>query len=63
LYSKKPYVTKVQGINHHFSDNGLFGINVEGAGSHSKELMSVAIDELNKLKSSINEDELNILKA
>jgi len=63
IYSKKPYITKVSGINHHFSDNGLFGINIEGAGSHSKEIMNTALEQLNSLKENINEEQLNLVKS
>jgi hypothetical protein len=34
-YKAYPFVDKLNGFTHHFSDNGLFGINIEGAGSHS----------------------------
>ncbi len=30
-----PFVDEVQSFNNNFSDSGLFGITVEGAGSHS----------------------------
>jgi len=50
LMQKHNFVESVQSINSHFSDTGLFGLSVEGPGSHSQDLMSVALDELNRLK-------------
>lgn len=63
IIAKKPFISSIKGINHHFSDNGLFGINIEGAGSHSRELMNTAVELLNHLKENINEEELNLIKA
>ena len=60
------FVDSASSINSHFTDSGLFGITIEGPGSHSAELMSAAIDELNRLKDPIADVELarakNILK-
>jgi predicted Zn-dependent peptidase len=56
------FVDGVNTINSSFSDSGLFGLTVEGPGSHSAELMSVLTDELNSLKSNIDEVELNRAK-
>ena len=60
------FVDGASAINSHFSDTGLFGMSIEGHGAHSKELMSVLVDELNALKVRIPEEELsrakNILK-
>jgi len=52
------YVDSVQSINNHFSDNGLFGISVTGAGSHSQELLSVALEELSNLRNTVSDAEL-----
>lgn len=52
------FVDQVQSLNNHFSDSGLFGITVEGAGSHSQDLLQVAIEELNNLKNRISDEEL-----
>lgn len=38
------FIDSVSGINSHFTDSGLFGITVEGAGSHSADLFKVAIE-------------------
>lgn len=56
------FVDSIHGINSHFSDTGLFGISVEGAGSHSADLLKVAIDQLNKLREPISEQELSRAK-
>ena len=46
-------------INSHFSDSGLFGIQLEGPGSHSQELMGVLVEELANLRNPIDDVELN----
>ena len=56
------FVDGINTVNSHFSDSGLFGLTIEGPGSHSSELMSVLTDELNGLKSHIDEGELNRAK-
>lgn len=62
LMQKNPYVDGASSLNSHFSDSGLFGISIEGSGSHSQDLMNLAIDELNALKEPIDEVELNRAK-
>lgn len=42
-------------VNVNFSDSGLFGLTIEGPGSHSQELMSVVTEELGSLKTSIDD--------
>lgn len=42
-------------VNVNFSDSGLFGLTIEGPGSHSQELMSVVTEELGSLKGSIDD--------
>jgi predicted Zn-dependent peptidase len=59
---KNPYVDGASALNHHFTDSGLFGITIEGSGSHSQDLMNLAIEELNSLKQPIDEVELNRAK-
>jgi len=56
------FVDGVSGVNTHFSDSGLFGLTVEGPGSHSQELFGVLTEELNNLRSPIDEIELNRAK-
>ena len=58
----KNYVDLCQGLNHHFSDSGIFGINIEGQGSHSEELMNTAIETLSDLKNPIGDEELSRAK-
>jgi len=62
LMQKHNYVDGASAMNSHFMDSGLFGINIEGPGSHSQELMSLAVEELNRLKEPIDEVELNRAK-
>lgn len=66
LLEKNNFVHGAQAINHIFTDSGIFGLTVEGPGSHSQELMSVVTEELNGLKHHIDDAELsrakNILK-
>jgi predicted Zn-dependent peptidase len=66
LILKHNFVDSAHAINHHFSDSGLFGIQVEGPGAHSADLMKVGCEELNNLTGYISDAELsrakNILK-
>lgn len=66
LMQQHDFVDSASSINSHFTDSGIFGITIEGPGSHSAELMSVAVEELNRLKEHISDVELarakNILK-
>lgn len=51
MASKKyPFVDSVQAFDYHFTDSGLFGVNIEGAGSHAQDLMNVALESLQSLK-------------
>jgi len=59
---KNNFVDGASALNHHFTDSGLFGITIEGSGSHSQDLMNLAIEELNALKEPIDEVELNRAK-
>jgi len=62
LMQKNNFVDGASAINSHFSDSGLFGITIEGSGSHSQDLMMLAIEELNQLKEPIDDVELNRAK-
>ena len=62
LMQQYDFIDSASCINSHFTDSGLFGINVEGPGSHSAELLQVAVEELAKLKEPIHEMELNRAK-
>jgi processing peptidase subunit beta len=62
LMQKYNFVDGASAINSHFSDTGIFGMSIEGPGSHSQELMSVLVEELNGLKAPIDEIELNRAK-
>ena len=62
LMQKNSFVDGASALNSHFSDSGLFGMSIEGPGSHSAELMKLMIEELNNLKNPITEVELNRAK-
>mmetsp|Transcript_5624 Transcript_5624/g.4287 ORF Transcript_5624/g.4287 Transcript_5624/m.4287 type:complete len:232 (-) Transcript_5624:175-870(-) len=66
LMQRFHFVEGVQSVSSHFSDTGLFGINISGPSSHAAELMYVIVEELNKLKLKVSDEELarakNILK-
>jgi len=66
IVNQNSFVDSSHGFNHHFTDSGLFGLTVTGSGSHSRELMDVALGQLSSLKNHINDEELhrakNILK-
>jgi predicted Zn-dependent peptidase len=56
------YVDYSSSFNAHFTDSGIFGLTIEGPGSHSKDLLDLGVQELNNLKSTISEEELNRAK-
>jgi predicted Zn-dependent peptidase len=58
LAQEHSFVERAYVTNAHFSDSGLFGLTVEGPGSHSTELMDVLLEELNELRSGISDEEL-----
>lgn len=62
LMQQHAFVNSASAINSHFTDSGLFGMNIEGPASHSAELLSVLTQELNALKEPIPEAELNRAK-
>jgi len=62
LMQRHNYVDGASALNTHFSDSGLFGMTIEGPGSHSNELMSLLTEELGNLKNHIDDVELNIAK-
>lgn len=62
LMQQNGFVDSASCINSNFTDSGLFGINIEGPGSHSAELLSVAVEELNRLREPIADGELNRAK-
>jgi len=62
VMQKCNYVDGASALNHHFTDSGLFGMTIEGPGSHSAELMKHLQETLNDLKNPIDEVELNRAK-
>lgn len=63
LLARHSYIDGASCVNASFSDSGLFGLSIEGAGSHSQDLMGRLTDELNSMKEPISEMELNAAKA
>lgn len=59
MMQRNNFVDSASGINSHFSDSGLFGIQLEGPGSHSQELMGVLVEEMANLRNPIDDVELN----
>jgi len=58
ILSKFAFAENAAGINHHFTDSGLWGINIQGPGSHAKDLLLVALSELHKFRRPIQDVEL-----
>jgi predicted Zn-dependent peptidase len=58
LVRRHNFIDSVQSINNHFSDSGIFGISVTGAGSHSSDLLSATLEELTSLKDRISDEDL-----
>ena len=56
------FVDSASSINSHFTDSGLFGINVTGPGAHSADLLYAAMEILHGLRQNISEVELNRAK-
>ena len=56
------FVDSASSINSHFTDSGLFGINVTGPGAHSADLLYAAREILHGLRQNISEVELNRAK-
>lgn len=52
------FLDGLDAINSSFTDSGLFGIKVQGAGSHSQDLFQVAMSTLDSLRQPIDEVEL-----
>lgn len=52
------FVDSMSAISSHFSDSGLFGLSISGAGSHSADLLKVALEQLDSLRNNIDEAEL-----
>jgi predicted Zn-dependent peptidase len=62
LMQQHNFIDGASCINSHFTDSGLFGINVTGPGSHSADLLAVAMETLHGLRENISETELNRAK-
>lgn len=62
LMQRYNFVDGASAVSSHFTDSGIFGMNIMGPGSHSSDLMYVLVDEMNKLKDKISDEELNRAK-
>ena len=66
LMARYGFVNLATSVNSHFTDSGLFGMQLTGPGSHGQDLMYVLLQELNRLRNPIPDEELlrakNILK-
>ena len=62
LMQKHSCVDGASAFNSHFTDSGLFGMNIEGPGAQSEELMKLLVQEMNGLRENIDEVELNRAK-
>lgn len=62
LSQEHSFVDRAYVTNAHFSDSGIFGLTVEGPGSHSTDLMEVLLEELNELREGISDEELTRAK-
>lgn len=52
------FLDGMNGLNSHFTDSGLFGIQVAGQGSHSADLLNVSLQALDGLRQPIDDVEL-----
>lgn len=55
---KNAFVDSMGAISSHFTDSGLFGVSIQGAGSHSADLLKLALEQLDGLRNKIDEAEL-----
>jgi len=64
---KYPFIDSARSLNFHFSDSGLFGLNVSGLASNGNDILSALVGEIKGLTQKIPADELqrakNILKS
>ena len=58
LMRDNDFVDSSSAINSHFTDSGLFGMSIEGPGSHSAELLSTMLEQLNSLREPIPDGQL-----
>ena len=55
LIHEHNFVDYASAFNTHFTDSGIFGVTIEGPGSHSSDLMDVALGQLAGLRSNISD--------
>ena len=61
-FKKHTFVDRAHGFSNHFSDNGIFGMSIEGAGSHSSQLLGLTLETLNGLKNKVSDEDLSLVK-
>lgn len=52
------FVESAGGFNSHFTDTGLFGINLQGPSSKARDLTYLAMTEMHRLREKIPDEEL-----
>jgi hypothetical protein len=62
VFQRYGFVESIDCVNSTFSDSGVFGLNILGASTHSKELLDVIMKELHLLREPVPLDELNRAK-
>lgn len=56
--SRHGFLDSIEAINSNFTDSGLFGVKVTGAGSHSQDLFNVALETLDGFRNHVDDAEL-----
>eukprot|EP00824_Muranothrix_gubernata_P021031 TRINITY_DN4316_c0_g1_i1.p1 TRINITY_DN4316_c0_g1~~TRINITY_DN4316_c0_g1_i1.p1 ORF type:complete len:499 (-),score=81.33 TRINITY_DN4316_c0_g1_i1:9-1505(-) len=59
VFHKYGIVQEFSCFNNHFSDSGMFGINIVGSSSYNEMLLDIVLRELNGLREPIPVEELN----
>lgn len=66
MMARYSFVELAAGINHHFTDSGLWGVQASGPASNGRDLLLVLLQELHRFTEPISKTELerakNILK-
>ena len=66
MMARYSFVELASGLNHHFTDSGLWGIQASGPASHGRDLLLVLLQELHRFTEPVPKTELerakNILK-
>ena len=62
LLQKNNYIDSASVISNHFTDSGLFGINLQGPGAYSINLLEAAMETLSNLRDPVSPSELQRAK-